>query len=166
MWSRVATSSATWIGWLKGNSATARPMRIRRVRAAMALATIRGEDRTLIGAKWYSANHTESTPPASASSTSEKHSAKASGSLIPSRQGNSTNNPMSMHALLSHPRLRTLETLGYLLDCDGTGMCASVKRQCSGLTNRKKDPHNVSLSHVHFLANLMRTKHQIRIACV
>src|SRR5712691_4166741 len=143
MWSRVATSSATWIGWLKGNSVTARPMRMRRVRAAIALATIRGEDRTLIGAKWYSANQTESTPLASASSTSVKHSAKASCSLIPSRQGNSTNNPTSMHALPSHPRLGPLETLEYLLDCDGTALCASVKRQCPGLTNCKKDPHNV-----------------------
>src|SRR5215831_4616192 len=117
-------------------------MRMRRVRAAMALATIRGEDRTLIGAKWYSANHSESTPLASASSTSVKHSAKASCSLIPSRQGNSTNNPTSMRTPFS-PRPGPLETLEYLLDCDGTAMCANVKRQCPGLTNRQKDPHNV-----------------------
>jgi hypothetical protein len=32
---------------------------------------------------------------------------------------------------------------GYLRDWDGTGMCASVKRQCPSLTNCKKDPHNV-----------------------
>src|SRR4030095_7973750 len=96
MWSRVAMSSAMWIGWARGKSTTARPMRMRWVRAAIALATVMGEDRTLIGAKWYSANHTELTPKASAASTSAKHSAKASPSVIPSRHGNSRKSPTSM----------------------------------------------------------------------
>src|SRR5262249_38183716 len=67
----------------------------------MAVATVIGEESTLIAAKWYSASHTEATPRASASSTSAKHSAKASCSVMPSRQGNSTNSPKSMHVLLS-----------------------------------------------------------------
>src|SRR4030095_13877910 len=64
------------------------------------------------------------------------------------------------------PRPGPLKTLEYLLDWDGTGMCASVKRQCTSLTNRKKEPHNVSLLSWQFFINLMRIKHQIRIACV
>src|SRR5438309_3793032 len=96
MWSNVAMSSAMWIGWARGRSTTARPMRMRWVRAAMALAIVIGEDRTLIAEKWYSASHTELTPKASAASTSAKHSAKASRSVIPSRVGNSMKTPDSM----------------------------------------------------------------------
>src|SRR5438445_811762 len=55
-----------------------------------------GEDRTLIAEKWYSASHTELTPKASAASTSAKHSAKASRSVIPARVGNSMKTPDSM----------------------------------------------------------------------
>src|SRR2546428_4806417 len=96
MWSTVAMSSAMWIGWARGKSTTARPMRMRWVRAAMALAIVMGEDKTLIGEKWYSASHTELTPRASAASTNAKHSAKASRSVIPSRYGNSMKSPKSM----------------------------------------------------------------------
>src|SRR5258705_5083972 len=96
MWSNVAMSSAMWIGWARGRSTTARPMRMRWVRAAMALAIVIGEDRTLIAEKWYSASHTELTPRASAASTSAKHSAKASRSVIPARVGNSMKTPDSM----------------------------------------------------------------------
>src|SRR6266850_5663294 len=96
MWSNVAMSSAMWIGWARGRSTTARPMRMRWVRAAMALAMVIGEDRTLIAEKWYSASHTELTPRASAASTSEKHSAKASRSVIPAGVGNSMKTPDSM----------------------------------------------------------------------
>jgi hypothetical protein len=71
-------------------------MRMRWVRAAIALATVMGEERTLIAEKWYSASHSESTPCASASSTRPKHWAKASASVIPSRQGNSIKSPQSM----------------------------------------------------------------------
>src|SRR6516162_4394015 len=83
MWSNVAMSSAMWIGWARGRSTTARPMRMRWVRAAMALAIVIGEDRTLIAEKWYSASHTELT-------------AKASRSVIPARVGNSMKTPDSM----------------------------------------------------------------------
>src|SRR5437870_1451692 len=96
MWSNVAMSSAMWIGWARGRSTTASPMRMRWVRAAMALAIVIGEDRTLIAEKWYSASHTELTPKASAASTSAKHSAKASRSVIPARVGNSMKTPDSM----------------------------------------------------------------------
>src|SRR5213593_3006667 len=96
MWSTVAISSAMWIGWARGKRTTARPMRMRRVRAAMALAIVMGEDKTLIGEKWYSASHTELTPSASAASTNAKHSAKASRWVIPSRYGNSMKSPKSM----------------------------------------------------------------------
>src|SRR5713226_8763280 len=95
MWSTVAISSAMWIGWARGKRTTARPMRMRWVRAAMALAIVMGEDKTLIGEKWYSASHTELTPRASAASTNAKHSAKASRSVIPSRHGNSMKSPKS-----------------------------------------------------------------------
>src|SRR2546427_9911183 len=96
MWSTVAISWGMWIGGAGGKRTTARPMRMRWVRAAMALAIVMGEDKTLIGEKWYSASHTELTPRASAASTSAKHSAKASRSVIPSRHGNSMKTPDSM----------------------------------------------------------------------
>src|SRR6059036_73582 len=101
-------SSAMWIGWARGRSTTARPMRMRWVRAAMALAIVIGEDRTLIAEKWYSASHTELTPRASAASTSAKHSAKASRSVIPSRHGNSMKSPKSK---LADPGKVSLEDL-------------------------------------------------------
>src|SRR2546426_3015026 len=108
MWSTVAMSSAMWIGWARGKRTTARPMRMRWVRAAMALAIVMGEDRTLMGEKWYSASHTELTPRASAASTNAKHSAKASRSVIPSRHGNSMKSPKSMNvSLLAQPVRRT-----------------------------------------------------------
>src|SRR3989442_442255 len=96
MWSTVAMSSAMWMGWARGKSTTARPMRMRWVRAAMALAIVMGEDKTVIGKNWSSASHTELTPRASAASTNAKHSAKASRSVIPSRYGNSMKSPKSM----------------------------------------------------------------------
>src|SRR5437867_9709896 len=97
-------SSAMWMGWARGKSTTAKPIRMRWVGAAMALAIVMGEDRTLIGEKWYSASHTELTPRASAASTNAKHSAKASRSVIPSRHGNSIKSPKSMSvSLLAQP---------------------------------------------------------------
>ena len=68
MWSRVAISSAMRMGLPKGSSSTPRPMRRRRVRAAMAAATVTGADSTLKGMKWYSASQTDSMPSRSASS--------------------------------------------------------------------------------------------------
>jgi hypothetical protein len=65
-------------------------------RSSKPLAIVIGEDRTLIAEKWYSASHTELTPKASAASTSAKHSAKASRSVIPARVGNSMKTPDSM----------------------------------------------------------------------
>src|SRR2546427_5418945 len=116
MWSNVAMSSAMWIGWVRGRSTTARPMRMRWVRAAMALAMVIGEDRTLIAEKWYSASHTELTPRASAASTSAKHSAKASRSVIPSRHGNSMKSPKSKLADPGKVSLGDLRSWG--LRCD------------------------------------------------
>jgi hypothetical protein len=64
------------------------------------------------------------------------------------------------------PRLGLLETLEYRAGLHGTAMYASVKRQGTALTNRQKDPHNVVILSWQFFINLMRIKHQIRIACV
>src|SRR2546425_1508737 len=89
-------SSAMWIGWARGKSTTARPMRMRWVRAARGLAIVMGEDKRVMGEKWCSASHTELTTRASAASTNAKHSAKASRSVIPSRYGNSMKSPKSM----------------------------------------------------------------------
>src|SRR2546422_9864542 len=111
MWSTVAISSAMWIGWARGKRTTARPMRMRWVRAAMALAIVMGEDKTLIGEKWSSASHTELTPRASAASTSAKHSAKASRSVTPSRHGNSMKSPKSMSGQLADPGVVSLGDL-------------------------------------------------------
>src|SRR6266849_2003962 len=116
MWSTVAISSAMWIGWARGKRTTARPMRMRWVRAAMALAIVMGEDKTLIGEKWYSASHTELTPRASAASTNAKHSAKASRSVIPSRHGNSMKSPKSKLADPGKVSLGDLRSWG--LRCD------------------------------------------------
>ena len=46
MWSTVAASSATRSGLVSGRTWTARPVRIRWVRAAMALAITMGDART------------------------------------------------------------------------------------------------------------------------
>src|SRR2546426_1454554 len=96
MWATVAMPSAMWMGWAGAKSTTARPRGMRGVGAAVALAIVMGEDKTLTGEKWYSASHTELTPRASAASTNAKHSAKASRSVIPSRYGNSMKSPKSM----------------------------------------------------------------------
>src|SRR5262249_28996746 len=89
-------------------------MRMRWVRAAMALAIVMGEERTLIAEKWYSASHSESTPWASASSTRPKHWAKASASVIPSRQGNSIKSPQSMYAsFLAHSTTASDDRIHY-----------------------------------------------------
>src|SRR5262245_39837976 len=73
------------------------PIRRRRVRAATAVATTRGEDSTERPFwKWISASHTESKPSSSAAVTCASDSSKAWASLIPGGLWNSVKIPISM----------------------------------------------------------------------
>ena len=98
--SNVATSSATRTGLASGRRITAVPSLIRSVRAAILLRMAMGEAITRPGLKWYSANHSESTPSFSASLTRTKESLKASISVPPSLTGNSRKIPSSTSASL------------------------------------------------------------------
>jgi hypothetical protein len=70
---------------------------MRRVRAAMALATLSGADSNeRCGSKCNSASHITSSPRRSPASTCSMASSKASLSLLPGSDGNSWNMPNSM----------------------------------------------------------------------
>lgn len=67
----------------------------------------------------------------------------------------------------SQTETRWMGSPGPPLDVSGGTLNAlTLKKQRSGLTNGKKDPHNVPISYWQLLINLMRIKHQIRIVCV
>ena len=73
------------------------PTLMRLVLAAMAAASMKGEERTeRLGAKWASASQTASRPSCSAMSTWAKDSAKASAWVMPSRVWNSMKDPNSI----------------------------------------------------------------------
>src|SRR5437867_5154640 len=89
------------------------PIRIRLVRAAIALATTNGELTMVRGRKWNSASQKQSMPMSSASSASSSHSSKACASVRPSRVANLTKIPNSMLVdlpLLAVPRLGGVRT--------------------------------------------------------
>src|SRR2546422_990156 len=151
MWSTVAMSSAMWMGWARGKSTTARPMRMRWVRAAMALAIVMGEDKTLIGEKWYSASHTELTPRASAASTNAKHSAKASRSVIPSRYGNSMKSPKSMGVSLLADEARR-----------GGPLADPGKVSLGDLRSRSEEHTSELQSRLHLVCRLLLEKKKTR----
>ncbi|HEY3908370.1 MAG TPA: hypothetical protein VGM07_00600 [Stellaceae bacterium] len=66
-------------GWHNGNTCTPVPIRMRLVRAAMALAMVNGAAQTdRSGATWISASHIASSPHRSAASIWANDSAKAS----------------------------------------------------------------------------------------
>jgi len=84
MWSTVATSSAMRSGWFSGRTWTAVPIRTRRVRAAMALATCSDAEMIeRLGVKWISPSQTQSIPPASAWAAVSKMSRKAPAWVAP-----------------------------------------------------------------------------------
>jgi len=104
MWSTVATSSAMRSGWLSGRTCTAVPIRIRRVRAAIALATWREAEMTeRLGVKWISPSQTQSTPPASARSAVSKMSRNAPAWVAPWRSS-STKIPKCTTPIVTGPR--------------------------------------------------------------
>ena len=97
MWSTIAASSATRSGLAKGKTCTARPIPMRLVMAAAALAPISGEANTaLFGRKWLSPNQKVSSPASSARVTRSNHSLNVSAWLEPSRVVNMENMPMFM----------------------------------------------------------------------
>ena len=94
MWSTVAASSATRSGLVSGSTCTASPVRMRSVRAAMALAMTIGDASTArSGLKWCSASQTVSNPICSASVIWAKDSSKASACETPLRTWKSVNIP-------------------------------------------------------------------------
>src|SRR5262245_62343173 len=62
-----------------------------------------GDDSRVLAEKGQSGSHTEWTRMPSSASTRAKHSAKASASVIPSREGNSTKSPTSIGVWSADP---------------------------------------------------------------
>src|SRR5207244_3368801 len=97
MWSTMAASSATRRGLASGNTCTARPTRMRLVRAATALAATSGEASTArCGRKCDSPSQRVSRPRSSATCASLNHSWNVWNCDAPSRVLNMVKRPKSI----------------------------------------------------------------------
>src|SRR5262245_31517761 len=136
IWSTVAASSAMRRGWIKGNTCTAMPTLSCLVRAAMALATTIGADRTeRFGVKWASPSQAVSNPMISASSTSSKASWKLSSCVPPRRTAKSTLIPKSIYGLLTVTGISQLDSDLTSLDrrlSHSINQAVQVHRRCEG----------------------------------